>query len=164
MGRVALISQTAGPATDIECARLALNEPTAPVLRVTRIRHDKKDRPLAYEHVVLPLDHFPGLAGAGDVIANITDLAKQFSLSLDRATEQVSIVRATSEIAHHLGIAEGAGVLKLDRVIKTRGGESVEWRVAYAPDARVTGDHFSLERPDLVKALLRHGLDLQPKR
>jgi DNA-binding GntR family transcriptional regulator len=73
---------------------------------------------------------FFGLAPNGDV-PDITELAQRHDLSLGRASERVSIVLATKDVAMHLGIPAGANVLKLDRVAETANGEPVEWRVTF---------------------------------
>ena len=126
------LEQTADTATIVEWAKLALTSPRAPVLRVTRVRFDTSDRRHALEEVVLPLERFPGLSpsGCGDV-PDITELAQRYGLSLGRATERLSIVPATKDVAEHLGIAAGTDVMKLDRIVETADGEPIEWRVAF---------------------------------
>ena len=103
---VALIAQTAGTANVLERARLILNDPGAPVLRLARIRYDANDSPLAYEEVVLPLDRFPGLARHESATSDIFELAQRHGLLFGRARGRISVVRATGDIALHLGIAE----------------------------------------------------------
>jgi DNA-binding GntR family transcriptional regulator len=128
MARIALITQNTDTANATECAKLALKAPHARVLRLMRLRYAALSRPVALEVAVLPLDRFPGLtADASD----ITELAQCYGLSLGRATEHVSIVSATKNVAAHLGIAVGVNVMKLDRIVETTDGEPIEWRVAY---------------------------------
>ena len=76
------------------------------------------------------LDRFRGLHANG-VVSDIAELAQRYGVSLGRTTDRVSIVPATREVAQHLGIAVGADVMKLDRIVETADGEPVEWRVAY---------------------------------
>jgi GntR family transcriptional regulator len=122
-----LITHSSGPATVEEWAKLDLNAPNSRVLRLTRIRNNAPG-PTALEELVLPLDRLPGLtADASD----ITELAQRYGLSLGHATERVSIVPATREVAKHLGIGAGAQVMKLDRIVETADGEPIEWRVAF---------------------------------
>jgi DNA-binding GntR family transcriptional regulator len=45
--------------------------------------------------------------------------------------ERISIVPSIREVAQHLGIAAGADVMKLDRIVETADGEPIEWRVAF---------------------------------
>ena len=131
MARIAQIARTVGTANVVEWAKLALAGLQAPVLRVTRLRHDDQDRPVALETVVLVLKHFPALEGDGGVIPDICELAQRYGLSLLRTAERVGIVPAAGDIALHLGIAVGTKVLKLDRVVETAGGVPIEWRVSF---------------------------------
>jgi len=130
------IAQAVGTANVAEWAKLVLSNLQAPVLRVTRLRRDDQARPVALEEVVLPLDRFPGLAPNGGDIPDIVELAQRHGLSLGRVTERINIVRATRDVALHLGMAAGTNVIKLDRITETVDGEPVEWRVAFA---RTTG-------------------------
>jgi hypothetical protein len=129
---VTIIAQTAETATLVEWAKLALSAPKARVLRVTRTLFDTSDRPLALEEIVLALERLPSLAanGGGD-IPDIAELAQRHGLALGRATERITIVKATKDVAAHLGIAAGADVMKLDRLVDTAAGDPIEWRVAF---------------------------------
>jgi len=126
------IAQAVGTANVAEWAKLVLSNLQAPVLRVTRLRHDDQARSVALEEVVLPLDRFPGLAPNGGDIPDIVELAQRHGLSLGRVTERISIVRATRDISSHLRITAGTDVMKLDRVTETADGRPIEWRVAFA--------------------------------
>jgi DNA-binding GntR family transcriptional regulator len=125
------ISQTAETANLVEWAKLALSSPQARVLRLTRVRCDAPDHPIAFEEVVLALDRFPGLIANGGDVPDIIELAQRYSISLGRSSERMSIVRASKDVAAHLGIAAGTDVLKLDRISETIDGEPLEWRVAF---------------------------------
>jgi hypothetical protein len=125
------IAQAAGTANDIELSKLALSTPQAAVFRVTRIRFDDADRPLAHEEVVLPSNRLSGLAANGGDIPEITELAQRHSLTLGRATERVTITPAAPHVARHLRIAPGTEVVKLDRVTETADGKPIEWRVVF---------------------------------
>ena len=131
MVRIAQIARTVGTANVVEWAKLALADLQAPVLRVTRLRHDDQDRPVALETVVLVLEHFPGLEADGEIIPDICGLAKRYDLSLLRTAERVAVVPAAGDIALHLGIAAGTKVLKLERVVETAAGVPIEWRVSF---------------------------------
>lgn len=131
-GRVRVIAQAAGPANLIEWAKLALREPKTPVLRIMRVRHDETRRPLSSEEVVLALDCFPGLADDNAPgVQDIGALALRYRLALERATERITMVPASKEVAHHLKVEAGASLVKLDRVSATKDGQPLEWRVAY---------------------------------
>jgi len=128
----ASIAQTVETANIVEWAKLALKSSGTRVMRVTRILFDDNDRPIALEEAVLPLVRFPGLSpnGGGDV-PDIIELAQRHGLSLGRATERISIVPATKDVAMHLGIPAGANVMKLDRIAETADGRPIEWRVTF---------------------------------
>jgi GntR family transcriptional regulator len=128
MAKIALITQNTDTANASESTNLALKAPHARVLRLMRIRYAALNRPVALEVVVLPLDRFPGLTAD---TSDITELAQCYGLSLGRATEHISIVSATKNVAAHLGIPVGANVMKLDRIAETADGAPIEWRVAY---------------------------------
>ena len=131
MAHIVSVAQAAGTANSMERAKLALNASQTTVLRVTRIRYDDDYLPLAYEKVVLPLDRYPGLDPNGGDIPDIFELSQRHGLALGRATQRVSIIPATRDVALHLGIAEGTDAVKLDRVTETADGVPIEWRVAY---------------------------------
>ena len=126
-----LITQGIGTATVEEWARLDLNAPNSAVLRLTRVQLDDTHDPLGVEEVVLAIERFPGLAAHGGDVPDLFKLAQCHGVSLRRATERVSIVRATKDVALHLQIAPGTDVLKLDRIVETADGERVEWRVTF---------------------------------
>jgi GntR family transcriptional regulator len=129
--RTALITQNTSTATIEEWAKLDLNVPNSRVLRVTRIQQDDNNRPVAFEEAVLALERFPGLVPNGRDVPDIIELAQRHGLSLGRATERLSIVRATKDVASHLQVGTGTDVLKLNRIVETVDGEPVEWRVGF---------------------------------
>ena len=84
--------------------------------------------------MALSLRHGPVPAGRRmfEVSAQETcELAQRHGLSLGRATERISIVPATKDVAMHLGIPAGANVMKLDRIAETADGKPIEWRVTF---------------------------------
>src|SRR5262245_48891831 len=125
------LEQTTDTATIVERAKLALRFSQSRVLRVTRVRFDASDRRHALEEVVLALDRISGLAANGGDVPDIIELAERYGLLLGRATERISIVPATKDVAVHLGVAVGANVMKLNRIVETADGEPIEWRVAF---------------------------------
>ena len=133
MSALMSIAQTVGTANVAEWAKLVFSNLQAPVLRVTRLRHDDQARSVALEEVVLPLDRFPCLAPNGGDIPDIVELAQRHGLSLGRVTERISIVRATRDVASHLRITAGTDVMKSwIRATETADGRPIEWRVAFA--------------------------------
>jgi DNA-binding GntR family transcriptional regulator len=125
-----LISQATGTASLIEWAKLALKDITAPVLRVSRIRHDDQFGALT-EEIVVSLTHFPGFTDR-DTFPDIAALAQRYGLSLGTSTERIGFVPAPANVARHLGIAVGKDIVKLERITETIGGDLVEWRIAHA--------------------------------
>jgi DNA-binding GntR family transcriptional regulator len=131
MACTALITQNIDVPTLEEWAKLDLNAPNSRVLRLTRVQLDDKSHPLCVEEVVVALEHFPGLPPDSTDFPDITELAQQHGLALGRATERMSIVRATKDAASHLQIAVGTDVLKVNRIVETVDGDPVEWRVTF---------------------------------
>jgi DNA-binding GntR family transcriptional regulator len=127
-----LITQSTGPPTVEEWAKLDLDPPNSHVLRLTRVRHGAPyHSPVALEEVVLALDRFPGLLPNGHAIPDVIELAQRHNLTLGRATERVRVMQATKAISLHLGVAMGSDVLRLERIAETADGEPVEWRVTF---------------------------------
>jgi DNA-binding GntR family transcriptional regulator len=139
-------TQDVGTATLEEWAKLDLNAPNPCVLRLTRVQYDDNNHPLGVEEVVLALERFPGLVANGGDVPDIVELAQRHGLSLGRATERVSIVHATKDVASHLQVAPGADVLRLNRIVETADGNPVEWRVTFRKIAAAEkpGDYASV--------------------
>jgi DNA-binding GntR family transcriptional regulator len=131
MACTALITQSTGVPTIEEWAKLDLDAPNSRVLRLTRILRDDNNDPLAVEDVVLALERFTDLVANGGDVPGIIELAQRHALSLGRASERVSLVRAAKDVASHLQIAVGTDVLKLNRIVETADSEPVEWRVTF---------------------------------
>jgi DNA-binding GntR family transcriptional regulator len=131
MACTALITRSTGTPTIEEWAKLDLDAPNSRVLRLTRVRYDDNNHPLAVEEVVLALERFRGLAVDGGDVPDIVELAQRHGLSLGHASERLVIVHASRDVASHLRIAPGADVLKLNRIVETGDGEPVEWRVTF---------------------------------
>ena len=131
MACTALITQSTGIATIEEWAKLDLSAPNSRVLRLTRVQLDDNKHPRGVEEVVLALERFPALAANGADIPDIVELAQRYGLSLGRATERLSIVRATKEVASHLQVGADTDVSRLNRIVETADGDPVEWRVSF---------------------------------
>ena len=93
-----------------------------------RVRYDTPQRPIALEEVALPLERFPGLTADA---SEITELAQRYGLSLGRASEHISIVPASKDVAAHLGVTARENVMKLERIVETADGKPIEWRVTF---------------------------------
>jgi DNA-binding GntR family transcriptional regulator len=131
MACAALITQTTGSATIEEWAKLDLSAPNSRVLRLTRVQLDDNGQPLGVEEIVLALERFPGLAANGGDAPDIIELAERHGLALGRATERLSLVRVTKDVASHLQVGAGTEVLRLNRIVETADGDPVEWRVTF---------------------------------
>jgi DNA-binding GntR family transcriptional regulator len=113
-------------ATDEELARLGLF-PGEMVCRVDRIRGQGEH--LLVEKIRLAAALFPRLQNP---LPRISDLADTYGLELGEALESVCAVPASADIAKALGVAEGALLLTLDRVVHLRDGRPAKWRIAYS--------------------------------
>lgn len=122
--------QAIGPATALEGQRLQLVGP-AFVLRIKQLLHFDH-RPFMYEEASLPLARFPGRVAARLASPyRIRTLAQAHGILLGKAAETLSAGEANAVAARLLGIAVGARIWKLDRVIFDGDGRPVEWRVGY---------------------------------
>lgn len=125
--RVLRISK--GRAKAREAARLAL-DPAAEVTRITRVR-SVAGRPAIFERIVLPTALFPDLHEKRDLPNTLyTVFARDYGLTIARAEERLSAVAAEADAARHLGLEEGAPLLKIDRTALGLNGRPVEWRIS----------------------------------
>ena len=97
------------------------------VYRLDRIRGQREQ--LLVENIRLPAALFPCLQTP---VPRISDLAETYGLELGEALERVCAVPASADIAKALGVAEGALLLTLDRVVHLRDGRPAKWRIAYS--------------------------------
>ncbi len=116
-------------ASDEECERLQLG-PHDRIYRIHRTRLHK-NQPLMVEHAAVPAAMFPSLGEKVEVPSRIIVLAQQYGVLLGKAEERVSIGQAAKVVADALGIAPGAPVMVLDRVVQALDGRPVEWRVGW---------------------------------
>src|SRR5262245_20581156 len=119
-GEVKSAQISEGTANALECGRLAL-QPGNEVYRFHRIRHHQ-DRVYLVEDASLPAALFPGLAEKRDVADRIIILAQEYGLLLGRARERVSVGQASPSVAQTFGIAAGAPIMVLDRVVMALDG------------------------------------------
>lgn len=116
-------------ATEEECARLWLAAGD-PVHRIRRVLLDD-DAPFMIEKATVPAALFPGLEQQKNAAERIGLLAARFGVLLSKGSEHIVTQPASAEVAEVLGIAEGALVIVLDRVILALDGRPVEWRVGW---------------------------------
>lgn len=117
---------TEGPANDQERERLQL-QPIDTVYRIHRI-HSHKNQRYMVEQASMPATLFPGLCEMKGDVSRIMILAAQHGMLLGRAQERISVGEASAKAALVLGIAPGAPILALDRVMRALDGCLVEWR------------------------------------
>jgi GntR family transcriptional regulator len=123
-----LLAQELGPATSLECERLALDR-TAGVVRTRRLR-EQDGRPCMHETTCLPMDRF-GIKSVDEVgDYQIVPFAQKRGVHLVRAIEKVGAAAAALDIAELMGVQPGKMLLELDRVIYCFEGQPAEWRVS----------------------------------
>jgi DNA-binding GntR family transcriptional regulator len=83
------------------------------------------------EKASMPAALFPGLEKRDTLAGNVTLLARHFGLSLGKGSERIATEPASREVSEFLGVAEGAIVVVLDRVILALDGRPVEWRTRW---------------------------------
>lgn len=116
-------------ASAAERKKLQLGD-NANVIRISRVR-TRDERPFIVEILVLPASRFAGLERQTLIPNTLYDyFQKQFGITVSRGDERISIAIAGRRDAKALGIAEGAPLLKLDRLMYDLDDNVVEWRVS----------------------------------
>ncbi|MEQ8354026.1 MAG: GntR family transcriptional regulator [Kiloniellaceae bacterium] len=124
-----VLRRTKGPAKAAEAARLALKA-SEEVTRITRVR-SFAGRPAIFERIVLPAALFPGLHEIGDLPNTLYTLfARDYGITVGRAEENLSAVKAGAEAARHLNLERDAPLLAIDRTALALSGRPVEWRTS----------------------------------
>jgi GntR family transcriptional regulator len=124
-------------ATAEECARLCL-APWDPVYRVRRILF-AADVPFMIERASMPAALFPGLEQQGPLVEQVALIARHFGVLLGNGSERIATEPASREVSEALGVAEGAVVVVLDRLILALDGRPVEWRMGWC---NLAGRHY----------------------
>lgn len=98
------------------------------------------DRPLIYDHIVVPAYPFKGLNGP-KIIEKQGSLYSlyetQYGIRMIRAEERLKAVSADSKIAKALSIKDKEPLLSIERVSFTYGDKPMEWRLGLC----ITDDH-----------------------
>lgn len=126
-GDVNVLEVSQVPANQAECGRLRLRSDER-VWRIKRARLHNGE-PFMFEQVSMPAALFPDLAEQKDFPHRIVVLAQQYRILLGKGEERLSIGAASPAIAEALGLAHGAPILVLDRLVHTLEGRPVEWRL-----------------------------------
>lgn len=115
-------------ASEPEAAQLAVDQ-SVQVFRIRRLRLFQ-GRPFMLEQSCLPASLFPDLEKRVGPPYQVCDVAAAYGIALARAQERTFEVVADEAVAERLEIAEASPVLLLDRVVYSREGIPVEWRIA----------------------------------
>ena len=120
-----------------ECARLCLAQGD-PVYRIRRVLL-AGDMPFMIEKVSMPAALFPGLNQQDAPAEQVALLARHFGVLLGKGSERIAAGPASREVSESLGVAEGALVVVLDRVILALDGRPIEWRIGWC---NLAGKHY----------------------
>jgi GntR family transcriptional regulator len=138
--RVDVDSYDQGPATDLECSRLSLDN-SCYVIRLRRVR-SFCERVFAVERLTLPAGLFPKLHEDLARASSITTLASHYRLVLGKATERVSVSEPPQDVSSILTPASNSDMaLLLDRIVTGIDGQPIEWRRAWC---RLAGNEYYL--------------------
>jgi GntR family transcriptional regulator len=129
-----------GSADEREARRLNL-APGEAVYRMRRVRTWRGQAFLVRDAVV-PAALCPGLAGRREVAGSIILLAQAYGILVGKGEERVSLDTAPAGLAEALGVAPGAPVIHLDRIVHTLDGPPLEWSTAYC---HVAGGYYLVE-------------------
>jgi GntR family transcriptional regulator len=124
-------------ATAEECVRLCLAQGD-PVYRFRRVLL-AGDVPFMIEKASMPAALFPGLEQQDIPVEQVALLANHFGVLLGNGSERIATEPASREVSEVLGVAEGANVVVLDRVILALDGRPVEWRMGWC---NLAGKHY----------------------
>jgi GntR family transcriptional regulator len=103
----------------------------AKVIRISRLRMIG-EQPFILERIVVPLALFPGLAEEAVIPNTLYDhFQKVYAVTVARGSETLTAAVADAEQAGRLHIAEGAPLLRLDRMMYELRQQPVEWRISY---------------------------------
>ena len=97
------------------------------VIRAANLRANANG-PVSYALVSVPVDRLPRTNGSSDV-RDIHELAAINRIELGQATERAATVGSDRIVAEHLGIQEGDRITRTERLILTKQGEPIEWKV-----------------------------------
>jgi GntR family transcriptional regulator len=124
-------------ATADECIRLCLAQ-GEPIYRVHRVLL-AGDVPFMIEKASMPAARFPGLEQQDTLAGQVALLARHFGVLLGKGSERIATEPASPDVSESLGVAEGAIVVVLDRVILALDGRPIEWRMGWC---NLAGKHY----------------------
>lgn len=124
----------------LDCSRRAASasiagmlnlKPETSVIEIKRLLSFSQ-RPVIFDHVIIPASPFKGLSGNkiqeynGSLYRMYETL---YGIRMIRASEKLTAVAATPEIAQYLGVEEGFPLLRIERIAYTYGDKPMEWRL-----------------------------------
>ncbi len=117
-------------AVDNEEVAARLRQPAgAALLRVERLRLGDA-QPFALETVYLPSSRFPGMTRRQLERGSLFHVFQQdYGLALAHADEEVDATAADARTARHLGVAQGAPVLRIRQLLYATTGEPVLYEI-----------------------------------
>jgi GntR family transcriptional regulator len=130
IGKIDVLKVSEAPANEAQRARLQLGAADcACCIQRARLLNGE---PFLIEEISMPSLLFPGLAERKDFSSPIASLAQEFGILVGRAEERLCVGEAPPVSAQLLGLAAGASILVLDRVVYAIDGTPVEWRLGHA--------------------------------
>ncbi len=125
-----VLSQKLTGATPLAARRLGL-PPGAAVAEIRRVRLVNRE-PVSYEVTLLPAAVGQRLFEADLAGRDIfTILENDFAIALGHADLQIDAVLADEGLARTLGVAEGAALLRIERLTHTAQGEPIDFEHLY---------------------------------
>lgn len=106
-------------------------KPDTSVIEIKRLLSFSQ-RSVIFDHVIIPASPFKGLSGNkiqeynGSLYRMYETL---YGIRMIRASEKLTAVAATPEIAKYLGVKEGYPLLRIERIAYTYGDKPMEWRL-----------------------------------
>jgi GntR family transcriptional regulator len=139
-GKASTLDIVMAGANDTECKRLQLVAGEQ-VYRIRRVRlHEGKA--FMIEVASLPATLFPQLLDRALRSHRLVEIAQAYSVLLGTSEERISAGTCSPLAAETLNLPQGTHVLMLDRIIRTRNGQPVEWRSA---ECVLNGMHYQVD-------------------
>ena len=118
---------------EIDLHRIPTQDPQVFYDHLDRFACDLKDQPIIHDQIVIAQAMFPGLTRAqltarSNTIYGLYQSA--FGVTVVEADERVRAELASAESAHHLRLAVGSPVLRIERTAYTFDRKPAEWRIS----------------------------------
>lgn len=127
-----ILSCTTRKASRAERAKLQLGDGETQVVRLQRLRlFDAK--PVIVEHIAMSADRFPGLEAMLNQLRPDTNyglLEQKYRVLINRVTERLSAVAASTQDAKLLAVPESTPLLQIERIAFSLDSQPVEVRVS----------------------------------